>query len=711
MQQVSSQVFVGLVNFWSSVSPKRLRLDPASRGLHSLECTEATSYSFWTRRLKSDRAVIGKLISLRGVLVKIVAIAPKGFYGTDLPPGAPDLWMPLSYLLTPTTLAEIKSDVTLPLHVLGRRRAGITDQQVSSHLAALVGAQEKNRVKLAAKQATAFQTNIGGFRGTSTIGIILLGAVSIILLIGCVNLINLTLSRNEGRKREIAVHLSIGASRFRIVQQLCAEGLLLGIAGAIIGFGLSTLLCQGIQIGAFAALHRLSDEVAAGLQLDLTPDWTVFVFTLLISFVAAAVVGVWPAWSSTQTDLNSSLRREGLNRGQRHFLLTAQIAACFILLSAAGLLVRGAWQSRSARPGFEVDHLLVMTLDVNLLNGPEAECATTLKATLNQINSLPGVTSVALVDRSPFLGTGASVIENEHHKHLVCRFNRISAAYFKTLRMPLLSGHSFSQAEADRGKPEVVISEAAATALWPGQNPIGRIIHLPGAQSFGFRHSEFTVIGVTRVVRNTFLSKPDAFYLYFPKPISDEGGWVIARTEHSPEAALPFVREALMHASPALASHAYLVTLEKGPVQIQKLMTALPGMTSLALGLLALILAAIGVYGVVMYLVNQRVRSIGIHIALGAQRFDIIRLVVGEGLSCVVKGACIGLAGGQAVSALLATSMKAPDLPDLTYQAGAWNPLVFLCPLAALVIAVVAACLQSVLRATRIPAALVLRAD
>ncbi len=648
------------------------------------------SYPFWMRRLQEDPSIAGKTITLRGVPFTIVGVAPKGFYGSDLPPHMPDLWIPLAGQQART------------LHVLARRKPGVTIEQVSGKL---------QSIGLTATAATAFQTNMGGFRGTGTISLILMGAVGVILLIGCVNLVNLTLSRNAARKREIAVRLAIGAPRGRIVQQLWAESLVLGMGGGVIGLVLSRLLCDWIRLGAVAALDRISNELLGGFQPDVTPDWRVFAYTLGLSVLTAACVGIWPALGSIRTDLNSSLKSEGLRGSQRHLLLTAQIAACFILLAAAGLLFRGTWQSRSADPGFGLERILVMNMDLTTIDGSPAERAAVLRHVLDRTSSLPEVMSLALVDRSPFLGTGAGQFENDDHKQLRCRFNRVSGGYFETLHIPILAGRTFSEAETAQDGAEVVVSEAAARFYWPNQNPLGQRIAVGTRSRFGFGHSFYRVVGVAKVVRNTFLSKVDNYYLYFPKAVSDAGGWVLVRTRHAPEVALPSVRDALLEINPALAAHAYLISLEQGPVQIQKLMTDIPGTVALTLGLLGLVLASVGVYGVVMYLVTQRMRVIGIHMALGAQRLDVIWLVLREGLGCLVRGTLIGLAGAACLSAVLAGVVKSPDLPDLTYQAGVFDPVTFLFSLIALVVALGVACVWPVSRATRVDPVTVLRSN
>ena len=352
-----------------------------------------------------------------------------------------------------------------------------------------------------------------------------------------------------------------------------------------------------------------------------------------------------------------------------------------------------------------------MNMDLTTIDGSSDERAAVLRRVLERTRKLPEVAALALVDRSPFLGTGAGQFENDDHRQLRCRFNRVSDGYFETRHIPILEGRSFSEAETTEGSAEVVVSEEAVRFYWPNQNPLGRRIAVDTRSPIGLGHSFYTVVGVAKVVRNTFLSKVDDYYLYFPKTVSDAGGWVLVRTRHAPEVALPSVRNTLLEINPALAAHAYLIGLEQGPVQIQKLMTDIPGTVALTLGLLALVLASVGAYGVVMYLVTQRIRVIGIHLALGAQRFDVIWLILREGLGCVVLGTLIGLLGGACLSAALASVEKSPDLPDLTYQAGVFDPVTFVVSLMVLAVAVGAACVGPVYRATRVDPVRALRSN
>ncbi len=671
------------------------------------------SHSFWVRRLKAAATVVGKEIDFAGIPVRISGVAPEGFYGTDLPPHMPDVWLPLEAQPQVLPGADwVHDEKASVLQVVARREPGISLDQLSDALRRIGGVRmSKDRSKswLAATPATAFQTNLGGFRGTGSIAFVLMSAVAVVLLIGCVNLVNLTLSRNAARRRETAVRLAIGASRWRTIQQLCAESLVLGIASGVTGLGLSVLLCHWIRMSAIAALEGISREVFGGFQLDLTPDWRVFIYTLTLAIVTGILVGVWPAVRSVEASLHSGLKDAGLPKRQRRILLSAQIAASFMLLAAAGLLFRGAWQSRSSYPGYRVNDILLMSMDLTMMDDASDERGAVVSRVLKDMRAIPEVASIALVDRPLFLGTGYSEIENEAGKPSRCRFNRVSAGYFDTLQIPLVAGRSFSQTEADDGAADVVVSEAVAQLYWPGESPLQRRIFIGGRFRGTFRDSAYTVVGVAKGVRSTFLSKEDKYYLYFPKPVSDAGGWVLLRTKTPPDEAAPDVRTALMKISPALAAHTYVVSLESGPVEIQKLMTDVPGLVSAFVGLLALLLASVGVYGLVMYMVAQSISVIGIHIALGAQRLDVIRLVLGEGLRCVLQGTVIGLLGASCLSGLLAALVKAPDLPDLTYQAGVFDPVTFLAALAALGFAVTAACLLPVFRATRVDPMTVLR--
>ncbi len=673
------------------------------------------SHTFWARRLKADATVMGEVIKIGGDPFTISGVAPEGFNGTDFPPHMPDVWLPLE--AQPQILAgadwvhDQKANI---LQVVARRTTGTNMDQVSEALRRLGGvriSKDGSESWLAPVAATAFQTNLGSVRGTAAIAFVLMSAVAVVLLIGCVNLVNLTLSRNAARRREIAVRLAIGASRWRIVEQLCAESVVLGTASGVVGFALSLLFCHWIRIGALAALQGISREVFGGFQLDLTPDWRVCLYTLTLSMVTAILVGVWPALRSVDTALNSGLKEGGLPKRQRRILLTAQVSASFVLLATAGLLFRGAWQSRSSDPGFRLDNILLMSADLTMMDDASVDRKAVLKRILDGVGSIPEIASTALVDRSPFLGTGSSEMEDETGKPARCRFNRVSASYFDTLGIPLVAGRSFSRAEADDDDAEVIVSEGLAQFYWPGESALQRRIVI-GRQFRGqFAHSSYTVIGVAKGIRNTFLSKEDRYYTYFPKPVSDAGGWVLLRTRHSPDEAASDVRSSLLKINPALAAHTYIISLASGPVQIQKLMTDVPGAVSLLLGILALILASVGVYGLVTYMVAQSIRIIGIHIALGAQRLNVVWLVLGEGLRCVAQGAVIGLVGAACLSGLLAVLVKAPDLPDLTYQAGVFDPVTFLASLSALVFAVTAACVMPVYRATRVDPMSVLRSD
>ncbi len=674
------------------------------------------SHAFWKRRLNADPSIAGKIIVLHGVQLTILGVAPETFYGTDVPPRMPDVWMPLSMESQVLPGADwVHDNQAHPLHVLARLRPGIGIEQASAELQQVAGRLtphvtpgDGQKSWLAATRATVFQTNMGASHDARVISFILMGAVAVVLLIGCVNLVNLMLSRNAAREKEIAVRLAIGASRGQIVRQLCAESVVLGLAGGAIGLVLSVLLCDWARIGVFAMLERLSSDLLGGMQLNVAPDWRVFAYTFGLSILTGALVGIWPAVYSTKAELGSSLKAAGVQGTRHNFLLTAQIAACLILLAGSGLLFRGAWQARSANPGFSVDHVLMMSVDAKTM-GDVSGGGAAVRRVLERVRSIPQVASTAFVDRAPFLGTGSDRFTSDGNKEMACLFNRVSGGYFDTLKIPILAGRSFSQAESERGDAEVVVSESAAQFYWPGESPLGHRISVAPRLKNDLPRSFYTVIGVAKDVRNTFLSKIDRYYLYFPKPFPDAFGLVLVRTRNRPELSFAALRNALSTGSPALAQQSYLITLESGPVQVQKLMVEAPATIAMSLGLLALLLASVGVYGVVSYLVAQKTRTIGICMAIGAQKKDVIWMVLRESLRSVALGAGIGLLGALCISGMLKAVMEMPDLPDLTYQAGVFNPVIFLIVVAILGAAVGLASFAPVRRAIRVDPAAALR--
>jgi hypothetical protein len=369
------------------------------------------------------------------------------------------------------------------------------------------------------------------------------------------------------------------------------------------------------------------------------------------------------------------------------------------------------WRSADADPGFDIRHVAIVGVNLKLAaETPQARAALLARA-IERIEALPEVASVATADRPPFLGHGTGGFKNERNQQFACLFNLVSPRYFESLDIPLLSGRTFTAQEIATQAPVAVISMAAAQQAWPGQDPIGHtILGLEWARQEGqLPHDRYAVIGVVKSVRSTYLSKQDEPYLYFPKPVSTTFGSLLVRTRVLPDAAAHSVMSALGAVHADLPSQTFMVALDQAPLEIQRLMAAAPAVVAGGLGVLALLLASLGVFGLVSQLVVQQTREIAIRLSLGAENRDVIGAVMGQTIRPVAIGAVFGLAGALGISFLLKTIMNAPDMPDLTYGAGAFDPLTFTGVLAVLGIVVAIASFAPVRRATRIAPADALR--
>jgi predicted permease len=684
------------------------------------QAVAVVSHSFWKRRLQEDPAVVGKGLIVQGAPFTIVGVAPESFAGTGLPPRSPDLWVPVSMQTSVLPGVNWLHDNTArEFQILARRKAGVSVEQAASELDVL-GQQwprvEDRRIRLSAKNATFFQTDSGEFETFGQISKILMVAVTLILLIGCVNLVNLLLARGASRQREIAVRLALGARGSRIIRQLCTESALIGILGGALGLLLSVWSCEWIRLSITGALQRISNG-ALSVSLDLAPDWRIFVYTSALSVCAGVAVGLWPAIQSTRADLVSALKQEssgwggsrGRRWGSRNMLLGAQVSACLVLLTGAGLLFRGVRFSQTADPGFDTKHAFIIGVNPKALAATPASRTAMLRQVIERVQAMPEVTSAAWVDRPPFLGHGSGSLQSDSGTNVQCLFNAVSDRYFETLGIPILAGRDFTKQEIERDAAVVIVSESAARQFWLGQDPIGRRVVPERWLQRLVKHDSFTVIGVVKSIRSTYLSKMDSGFVYSPKAPPSSFGLMLIRTRTAPEAAFRSTFAALSAVHSNLPSQSYMVSLEQGPMEIQKFMSEAPALVASTLGLLALLLASVGVFGVVSFLVTQRTREIGVHIALGARNRDVIRMVLGQSLRPVMWGAAIGLAGAIGLSGLLAAMVALPDVPDLTYGAGAVDPVTFLGVLAVLTVVVLAASFLPVRRASRVEPAVALR--
>jgi putative ABC transport system permease protein len=567
-------------------------------------------------------------------------------------------------------------------------------------------------LRLGARTATLFEANAPEFQAVCAV---LMLAVAMVLLIGCVNVVNLLAARHATRAHELAMRRALGASRGRLVRQLCTESILLGLLGGAAGLTLSSWACDALQAWLGGLLQRLSGG-AVSLSLDVSADWRVLVYAIVISIVTGVVAGIYPALRATRASLNDQLKHSSSAYGasatgrQRHRLLAFQVAVCLLLLAAAGLLFRGAAHALNTDPGFDAKHVFLLRLDPDTTAPNAAAHLALLREARVRVAALPEVNAVAWTDRAPYMGHSISPFATDDGRWVSgCVNVHADADYFNALRIPLVAGRFFNEQEVQTSAPVVVISESAARHLWPGQNPLGRRIFHPKRNAGGSRVG-FEVIGVAKDARLTLLSQIDAVDLFFPRAVAP-GGLFLVHTRGAPTAAMSSTLAALRGLDATLPSQSLLLPMESGPMEFQRLWAAAPATFATFVSALALVLAAVGIYGVVSFLVARRTREFGVHLALGATGRDLVQLVLRQTLAPVAWGAAIGLGGALALSVLLTRLVLNPEIPDLTYGAGAFPSTTLLGVLTTLLAVILTAAFIPARRAAKVDPMVALRAE
>lgn len=643
----------------------------------------------WKRRFGAERSVVGRSILLNGVPTIVVGIAPASM---NLISGG-DVYAPL--IIDPSK----EYRVSHALIVFGRLKNGVSMQQAQSEMNAVsahVDQQYPEMHDWKIGLLSMFDTFVSPDLKTGLL--VLLWAVGFVLLIACANIANLLLARAAARQSEMAVRAAMGASRGRLLRQLLIESVLLSMVGGVAGVMVAGWAIRGVNL----ALPSNTLPVPT-IQMDATVLWFGFGLTLLTGLF----FGIAPAWRTAKVDLNSTLKQGGRGSGRmsarlRNGLAAAELALATILLIGAGLFIRTLTNLGHVQLGFAPQGLITFQLAPPVEKYPaNGKAQQFYRALLDSLQSLPGVRGAAVSSGIPFgagnytthpmFTTGPSAMAPETRVPIDWR--NVSPGYFKTMGIPLMRGRDFTDADNSTATPVIIVSAATAKKFWGDADPLGRVLHPNAKPSF-----TFTVVGVVGDVRSTVLAKESPAF-YYPvgqrvAPLMD----VVVRTAHSPETLLPAIRERV-HGLDSQLALANVRTME----QWLSNNSAQPRLNTVLLStfaFVALLIASIGIYGVLAYSVSQRTKELGVRMALGATSRGVLLLVIREGAMVALVGIGAGVLGGLAL---------AQGVSSLVFGVSVRDPAIFAGVAAALGAVAIAACYLPARRASRVDPMVALR--
>jgi predicted permease len=652
----------------------------------------------WTRRFGSDPNIIGRKIQLDGKSVEIIGVMPPAFEHPILW-GPIDIWQPLTF--TPERKANRGNNF---LSEIGRLKPGVSIQQAEQSMIALAAnlgkqnsSNEGESVRLEPLQRS-MSDSIG-----RTVMWFTFGLAGFVLLIACANLANLQLVRTAARSRELAVRAALGARRWRLLRQSLTESILLALIGGTISLIIALVAVR------FISARMFMDLPGASVQLD----YKVFGFALLISVVTGVLFGTVPAWLASRADVNQALRENsrGSTAGRsqhrlRHMLIVGEVAFAMVLLAAAGLFLRGLQRFMNSDPGWRVDGLVTAQMSLRGDKYKDDKQRILFISELeDRLKTLPGVQHAAISASSPVFGFNSSssflvegLPEPPPDKYWEMFFEGVTSDYFDTLGARLQQGRTFNQSDTPDHPQVVILNETAARTFWPNQNPIGKRI-----SNTAKKREYWEVVGIVNdIAFPGNLGEPyTRFEAFLPMAQVAPSFLMIAlRTPMNTDAVGNSLRSAVAGLDPDLPVYRIRTartTVDQGLGSIS-LLGSLLG----AFAVVGLLLAAIGIYGVISYTVVQRTGELGIRVAVGAQRSDVMRLILGKGAFLVVTGALLGVAGAYAVSKVLISLV--PSLPTR-------DPVVLAVTGVALVGVALFACYIPARRATKVDPLVALKSE
>jgi len=658
------------------------------------------SEGFWHSHFAGDSTALGKTLVLDGKNATIVGILPASFH-FPLQYPEPDVWLPRPSEIPQLTADQVRSGAGY-LDVIARLRPGETLARAQAEFDTINASYKQqfgsyvDATKFGLLAQSLEDSFVGALRPSL---LVLLAAVGFVLLIACANVANLLLARATAREREIAVRKALGASSGRLVRQLLSESVLLSLCGGALGILFAAALLPVLRSVSPGAVPRLN---------DVRIDGIVLIFSLVLCLITGTAFGLIPALQTSKRDLHATLKEggrgssEGRSRGRfRALLVVAEIGVALVLMTGAGLLIQSFSRLMHVNPGFSPRNLMAfpLTLPPSRYAKPELQ-AQFYRQVLEHVRAMPEVQAAGVTSYLPLSGAARYVFVCPEGR--VCEgvgkdptsaARQVSAGYFETVRTPVLSGRTFSEQDIAGGAPVAVINETAAKHFFPGQNPIGK--HIANSRDMVQRE----IVGVVGDVKFNGLDAAKTEEMYIPMAqVPWSTATLLVRSEANSKALVTAVRGKIAEVDPTLPLSG-ISSME----EVIGNSVAQPKLTMQFVGVFAgfaLLLAVVGIYGVMAYTVSARSQEMGIRVALGARPVDILRLVVGQGMRMTLIGLILGVTISLALTRLLAS---------LLYGVQATDPLVFSAAALVLAAAAFVACYLPARRATRVDPIVVLR--
>ena len=641
------------------------------------------SHGLWQRRFGSDSSVIGKTLSLNKVPLTIVGVLPEGFKGQK---GTAEVWVPMMMAPPLTFPRRLIAPFANWTEVIGRLKPAVSLAQAQNEMG-IVAAKISEAIPVPAQLAgkVPFEaiklTSLKEAKLDPAIGrsfLVLFGAVGFVLLIACVNIANLLLGRSVSRQREIAIRMALGASRRRLIRQLLTESTVLAFAGGLVGL---LVALWGIEV---LSTFKPAVQAQNGSYLNVLDfskaniDAQVLAFNVLLSVLTGVLFGLLPALQASRADVSEALK-EGASAASERFhtlrrlsprnlLAMTEIALALVLLIGAGLMIRSFARLQALQIGFSPHHVMTMRVELPKYK-PDAAVAFD-EQLLARVSALPGVEAAAVASATPLSNNSAGTImrikgQTEDEMDGV-GLQSVGPDYFKTLRVPVMKGRTFSDQDRAGARRVAIINESAARKFWPNEDPIGKEIWV----GVGWEQNEYgEIVGIVGDVK--YGKVEEAFnpqvYLPYLQP-TEPASFVLVRTANDPALIVSAVRREILSIDKNVPIFD-LKTMEERSADA----TSRTRFSALLLGIfssLALVLAAVGIYGVMSYAVSGRTHEIGVRMALGAQPRNVLGLVMGDGIVVTLSGIALGLAGAFAATRVLGSQLYGVGTTDtLTFFA------------------------------------------